>query len=339
MSTIGENARLLSNDVQAKWLIEDFPFRIQLASVLPFLPVAGDALRYTTTSVLQPGVTIGFEEGIMEDTKMPNDQKRNFTFAEIATHFRVSYKAQDVFSSNVNDQVSVQMALAIRELLYKFWMLFESGDSANPGEFDGLQKLVDPSRILDLGFRPLTLEVLEQGKELVRTNDGRGTVVFTNSIGKRAIHAAHWTRGLTPQYTDMIFPCPRNENHTERVLTVDGAPVYVNDLNQNLDGSPDAPDGEPVPENPLAPDSAGIGTNIWFFSMGENNLHGMTPAALDTGLFVTRSTMLPDGSTLVYHVTMPASIALGSASSLAVIKNALIPAHRSPLIDFDIRRA
>ena len=172
MSTIGENARLLSNDVQAKWLIEDFPFRIQLASVLPFLPVAGDALRYTATPVLQPGVTIGFEEGILEDTKMPNDQKRAFAFAEIATQFRVSYKAQDVFSSNVNDQVSVQMALAIRELLYKFWTLFESGDSANPGEFDGLQKLVDPSRVLDLGFKPLTLEVLEQGKELVRTNDG-----------------------------------------------------------------------------------------------------------------------------------------------------------------------
>ncbi|MCB1985445.1 MAG: hypothetical protein H6936_14315 [Burkholderiales bacterium] len=335
MSTIGENARLLSNDVQAKWLIEDFPFRIQLASVLPFLPVAGDALRYTTTPVLQPGVTIGFEEGILEDTKMPNDQKRAFAFAEIATQFRVSYKAQDVFSSNVNDQVSVQMALAIRELLYKFWTLFESGDSANPGEFDGLQKLVDPSRVLDLGFKPLTLEVLEQGKELVRTNDGRGTVVFTNSIGKRAIHAAHWTRGLTPQYTDMIFPCPRNENQVERVLTVDGAPVYVNDLNQNLSGSPDNPAGESVHENPGELGNSDVGTNIWFFTLGENNLHGMTPAALDRDLFVTRSTMLPDGSTLVYHVTMPVSIALGSASSLAVIKNVAIPSSRIPLINFE----
>lgn len=54
MTTIGTNARLLSNDVQAKWLIEDFPFRIQLASAFPFYPVAGDALRYTTTQALQP---------------------------------------------------------------------------------------------------------------------------------------------------------------------------------------------------------------------------------------------------------------------------------------------
>lgn len=286
-----------------------------------------------------PGVTIGFEEGIAEDTKMPNDPPRVFPFVEIATQFRVSCKAQDIFSSNVNDQVCVQMALAIRKLLYKFWTLFESGDSSNPGEYDGLQKLVDSSRVLDLGFQPLTLEVLEQGKELVRTNDGRGAVLFTNSIGKRAIHAAHWKRGLTGQYAEMIFSCPRNESQSERVLTFDGAPVYVNDLNLNLSGSPDNPIGEPVQENPREPGSPGVGTNIWFFTMGENNLHGMTPAALDTSLFVTRSTMLPDGSTLVYHVTMPASIALGSASSLAVIKNATIPSNRSPLIDFDNRGA
>lgn len=326
MATISNNARLLSNDVQAKWLIEDFPFRIQLASVFPFFPIAGDALRYATTPALQPGVTIGFEERITEDTKMPNDPNRVFTFAEIATQFRVSYKAQDIFSSNVNDQTSVQMALAIRELLYKFWTLFESGDSANPGEFDGLLKLVDPSRVLDLGFQPLTLEALEQGKELVRSNDGRGTVTFTNSIGKRAIHAAHWARGLTGQYEEMMFPCPCNESKYERVLTFDGAPVYVNDLNQNLSGSPDNPIGELISENPLDLGSSGLGTNIWFFGMGENNLHGMTPAALDKGLFVTRSTLLPDGSTLVYHVTMPVSIALGSASSLAVIKNVPVPA-------------
>jgi hypothetical protein len=173
----------------------------------------------------------------------------------------------------------------------------------------------------------------------VRTNDGRGTVVFTNSVGKRAIHAAHWSRGLMGQYEEMMFPCPCNENKYERVLVFDGAPVYVNDLNQNLGGSPDNTPGESIPENPLAPDNAGIATNIWFFTMGENNLHGITPAALDKGLFVTRSTMLPDGSTLVYHVTLPTSIALGSASSLAVIKNAVIPGNRLPLIDFDNRGA
>lgn len=120
MSTIGNSAQLISNDVKAKWLLEDYPYRIQLASALPFFPIAGDALCYATTPALQPGVTIGFEDEIVEDTKMPKDPNRVFNFAEIATQFRISYTAQDIFSSNVNDQTSVQMALAIRELLYKF---------------------------------------------------------------------------------------------------------------------------------------------------------------------------------------------------------------------------
>jgi hypothetical protein len=59
--------------------------------------------------------------------------------------------------------------------------------------------------------------------------------------------------------------------------------------------------------------------------MGEKNLHGITPASLGSSLFVTRSTILPDGSTLIYHVTMPAGIALGSVCALSVIKNAVIP--------------
>lgn len=318
MTSIAGNAKLLSNDVLAKWLIEDFPFRIQLAPVFPFHPIAGHALRYATTPALRPGIALDFDAEIIEDTKLPNECNRVFPLAELATQFRVSYKAQDVFSSNVNDQTAVQMALAIRELLYKFWQLFESGDAARPGEFDGLSKLVDPERVLDLDFQPLTLEALEQAKEQVRSNDGRDVVTFTNSIGKRAIHAAHWSRGLEPQYQDITLPCPRDE----RVLSFDGAPVYVNDLNQTLLRVPDGP-SKPPPSRPV--DGPGVAANIWFFVMGENNLHGITPAALDSGLFVTRSTLLPDGSTLVYHVTLPVGIALGSAASLAVIRNATIP--------------
>lgn len=323
MASIGINARLLSNDVLAKWLIEDFPFRIQLAPLFPFYPIAGHALRYATTRALRPGVAIDFDAEITEDTKPPEECNRVFPLVELATQFRVSYKAQDVFSSHVNDQTAVQMALAIRELLYQFWTLFESGDTARPGEFDGLLNLVEPSRVLDLGFQPLTLEALEQGKELVRSNDGRSVVAFTNSVGKRAIHAAHWSRGLAPQYAEITLPCPPDGSKNEWILSFDGAPVYVNDLNRTLlrqaDGSV-----KPLPAG-WSQDGSGQAAHIWFFVMGKNNLHGITPAALESGLFVPRSTLLPDGSTLVYHVTMPVGIALGSASSLAVIKNAAIP--------------
>ena len=128
VNAINANARLLSNDVLAKWLIEDFPFRIQLASIFPFYPISGNALRYATTGALGPGVTLDFGDSFPVDTKVPNDPNRLFKFADIATQYRINYTAQDIFSSNVNDQTAVQMALAIRELLYKFWMQFESGE-------------------------------------------------------------------------------------------------------------------------------------------------------------------------------------------------------------------
>ena len=328
---IGNNARLLSNDVLARWLIEDFPYRIQLSSALPFLPVAGDQLRYATTGPLRPGVTIGNGEVIAEDTKHPIDPNRAYSFAEIATQFRISYKAQDLFSSNANDQVAVQMALAGRELLYKFWTLFESGnampqDNGNRGdEFDGLLQLVAPVNVIDLAGEPLTLEALDAAKERIRSKDGRGSVIYTSSIGKRAIHAAYWTRGLNPDYTEIDSPCPDNEFGIERVLAFDGAPVYINDLNQVSLLKSGRADTIVAPEkvqelNGLTP---ALTTNIWFMTLGEGNLHGIMPAHAQS--IIVRSTILADASTTVYHLTMPVGIALGSAGALSVLRNVAIP--------------
>ena len=326
MQPIGNNARLLSNDVLAKWLLEDFPFRIQLSTAFPFLPVAGDALRYATTGPLTPGVTINQCGPIAADTKQPHDTSRIYRFAEIATQFRVCYKAQDIFSSNVNDQAAVQMALAVRELLYKFWMLFEGGDSAtNPDEFDGLLKLVDPSKVVDLEGRELTLEDMDRAKEMVRTNDGRCIVTFTSTIGKRAIHAAYWNRGVAPEYEKMAFPSPDGSSKMQQVLKFDGAPVYINDLNQIYACDGNKPGKLIPPPKTLNLDGFDppVATNIWFFVLGQGNLHGIMPEKAQS--IITRSTILADASTLVYHMTMPVGIALGSACALSVIKNVTIP--------------
>ncbi|SEN01798.1 hypothetical protein [Nitrosomonas marina] len=326
MQPIGANAQLLSNDALAKWLVEDFPFRIQLSSIFPFIPVSGHSLRYATTDALMPGNAIGQNSPIPEDTKQPNDPNRVYRFAEIATHFRVSYKAQDIFSSNANDQVAVQMALAVRELLYRFWILFERGDaSTNPEEFDGLLSLVNPGNTIDLQGRPLTLEDLDRTKELVRANDGRCVVIFTSSIGKRAINASHYVRGLRPDSEEMEFACPDGTTKFEHVLKFDGAPVYINDLNQVYECGHNHVGAAISPENVLELNGMEppLATNIWFLSLGPGNLHGIKPEKAQN--IITRSTILADASTLVYHLSMPAGIALGSSAALSVIRNATIP--------------
>lgn len=326
MSALSNDTRLLSNDVLAKWLLEDFPFRIQLAQTFPFIPICGDRLRYATTGPLTPGVSIDQDDAIAKDTNRPAHANRSYQFAEIATHFRIPYAAQDIFSSNVNDQTAVQAALAVRELLYKFWTMFESGDrSRNPTEFDGLLRLVDPANVIDLHARGLTLEDLDRAREMVRSNDGRCVHMLTTSVGKRAINSAFWNRGVHPQYDLVDCTGPDGEDREEHVLHFEGAQVFVNDLNQVF-GYGDA--GPGIPLDPVAALHADgvhppLATNIWFFVLGEGNLHGIVPKnARD---IIVRSTILGDGSSIVYHHTMPASIALGSAGALAVVRNATIP--------------
>lgn len=324
MHPIGTQARLLSNDVLAKWLLEDFPYRIQLAPVFPILPIAGDQLRYATTGPLPPAVTIGQCATIAEDTKQPKDANRAHPISEIATQFRVCYKAQDIFSSNANDQVAVQMALAVRELLYQFWTLFERGNvSANPDEFDGLDRLVHPGNVIDLQGRGLRTVDLHRVKELVRSNDGRGVVIFTSSVGKIAILEALYARGAHPDYEEMQFPAPGGGFRSEQVLKFDGAPVYVNDLNQVFECQGQEVRGPVACEILPKYEGHDLATNIWFFILGPGNLHGIMPAMARN--IIVRSTILPDASTLVYHLSMPIALALGSAAGLAVIKNATVP--------------
>jgi hypothetical protein len=362
MAFIGPQAQFLSNHALAKWLIEDFPFRIQLAPVLPFYPVAGHELRYTTTPALTPGVTIDHCAPIAQDTKLPGDPPQRIAkFAEIGTHFRVSYNAADIFSSNVNDQVAVQMALAIREDLYKYWTLFESGDSTvDPTQFDGLDAVVDDTKVIDLACGQLTLEHLDMLLDIIRSNDGRCRVIYTSGIGKQAILAAHHVRGVSAHYEEVEVPCATGGTRMEQVLKYDGALVYVCDLNSVfLCGGVEAAAAKAkaakrgAKREPhkgemkrLSPKEVlkmttdivlpSLATNIWAFVMGQNAVSGIYPAALGSSMFVTRSTILPDESCLVYHVMMPSGMANGSDCALAVLKNVTIPTEGGIIIDGEV---
>lgn len=312
---------LLSDSQLAPRLHEAAPYRIQLATRLPFYPVYGHELRYASTQGLALAETAGGGAALTDQTAQPDDPNQRFALVELATRFCLSYADQDVFSASVNEQVAVQHALATRRLLYRYWSLFESGQSSL-GQFSGLEELVSPDRMIDLAGAPLTLEALECGKELVRNRDGRDTVILTSSLGKRAIHAAYWQRGVAPQYTPIDLPCPPNETVHETVLAFDGAPVYVNDLNRIVDGET----GEPVALDDLSlkPD-AGLATHIWFLSLGAHGLHGISLPLQDGAMFRTRAT--EDGRRTVtnYDVTLTVGLALASASAIGVLRNVRIP--------------
>ena len=78
MAAIGANARLLSNDVLARDLLEKLHFRMQLAQWFPFFPITGHRLRYACTDPLQPAGAIDFGGAVADDTSQPIDPNANF---------------------------------------------------------------------------------------------------------------------------------------------------------------------------------------------------------------------------------------------------------------------
>ena len=255
--------------------------------------------------------------GIPDQTAQPDPNDR-FPLVELATRFCLSYQDQDVFSASVNDQVEVQHRLAIRRLHYRFWSDFENGRSSL-GQFPGLSELVSERQMIDLQHRPLTLEDLDCAKELVRTHDGRNTVILTDSLGKRAINAAHWQRGVSPPSVALHEHCPC-DGTTHWSLAFDGAPVYVNDPGE-LGESDTAGGGEETPVTK----SQGV-TDVWFLALGSGGLHGIVPPLEDGSMFRVRQTEDPRSASTVFDITFPVGLALASDSAIAVVRNVALDA-------------
>jgi len=304
---LNEEARILSNDFLAPGLLEASPNRLQFLTVFPFYPIHGDSLTYVCTPELAFATPIGFCDDIPEHTKLPGEP-RKFPMVELATHFEVSYKAQDVFCQT-NDHYAVQKGLAIRQLLYRFAEQFEIGDSTvDPNTFDGLRKLVHPDQVIDLACAPLTLEVMDQAKGKVRSNNGYGGAIITNQLGYEQIRRAHYDAGLEPDTEVIAVPDPAGGTRMQQVTKFDGWIVYINDKQPNG-----------ICETPSGPEPS---TNIWFAQLGWNHLHGIIPDCVGDSMFVERRTIRAENSKDVGHITWPVGIALScDKDSLSEIEN------------------
>ena len=145
---------LLSNDELLAGLLENEPKKIQLAEVLPFLPIDGDSLRVERSSSSDFGTEPLFDTvpvTVTEGVASPS--------TSLAATFQIKGLVQDVIVndwvnyaiSNVNSQVAVQLDAGVRRLLYRFWKAFSEGDSTiYPNqEFSGIKALT-PSKITGL---------------------------------------------------------------------------------------------------------------------------------------------------------------------------------------------
>jgi hypothetical protein len=283
------------------WDSENTEPKIQIAGIFPFLEI--DSL---VSAAKQAGSAAGAE-----------------AFGQLVSRFWVSTEPQSASSSG--DQVRKGVGRAAKRLLWHFWWLFENGDSARPGEFDGLQKLVRRERILDLSFKSLTLRTLYEARELACPRHSDLLVGCTSRIGIACIERALKAARKRPEYETIEIAISPGETSREQVLKFDGVRVYRNDLIQVLSSSPPArviPPGEAAELDGVNPPLA---TNIWFFEMGEEGLHGIREPGEQGNAFVVHQDIDEQTRKSRFHLTWATGIALPNSEKLSQIRAAGVP--------------
>lgn len=300
----------LTNDAYLRHFLEDAPHVTQLAALLPFTEVAGNEERWAVARPLGPASTLGYGgPPLPEQTTQPFP--RVFTFGNLGTARDVNWSTQDLQSAQ-NDQTALQIAKAARQLHYKFWELFITGNPATPGEFAGLDLIVsNPAfalQVNDLAGAPVTTVDLDNALKGVRSDEGSVTCVYTSGAGITAIDEAFVARGTYPALAGHADRTIARQWASQRCTSVFGVPALWSDLVPVIPGPPDL-------------------TDIWFLKLGPGHLHGITPPRRRADTMVqVRSRSLGATTPATRHdITWPVGLSVPVTTDLFVIKNAAIP--------------
>jgi len=190
--TLIEAAKLVQDPLQ-RGVIEIFPRVSPVLERLPFMPpIKGMAYVYNRESVL-PGVAFrGINETYTPDTGVINPVvERLFPFGGITQVDRVLTKTQ----GNLNDIRAVHDGLKAKAAALLFTKNFFKGDNTtNPKEFDGLEKRLTGSQVINPGLGNFSLACLDAAIDAVQ---GTPDVIFCNKVCRREISAAVRAAGQT----------------------------------------------------------------------------------------------------------------------------------------------
>ena len=145
--TLLEAATLETGDVVRQAVIEKYAGSSELLSVLPFLNISGNALKYNRESSL-PGIGFrGVNEGYTASAGVLNPLTEALVIA--GGDLDVDKFIVDTMGAN---QRSVHELMKVRALSLAWTKKFIKGDSeSDPREFDGLQKRVTGSQLIAAG--------------------------------------------------------------------------------------------------------------------------------------------------------------------------------------------
>jgi hypothetical protein len=313
--------RLLSNDVLLRDLIENEPNRMQMAFLLPFVPIRGDQRR-----VERSATTVDYGTNVLDDG-LPGDDDPRFDTGDTSTfttkegvaiptqeaNFELKLLVHDVVvqdyvSINQSAKISqagVQLGGAARRLLYVFWTKFTTGDqTATPEEFNGLQKLVTAGQSIlpvDTTNYYLELEDLSRLIAKVTANNGRPHALYTSDLGYRNILAAHYARGIAPDYTMLHVPDGHGGHKQLQLPTFEDVPILKDDFCPSTEA--------------LGPFNDGI--SVYAMTLGSEGVYAITAADAGPRMMTVREVLDETSPNAIYRLTWPVGLCLDKEDALA----------------------
>ncbi len=313
---LGTNAFRLTEDFLGKWLLEDKPYKIQIAGIWPFREIQGGALKFASTAEfdrLSLADNLANCAVINERSDDP-ESRTAYEFSLLGTMYRICYTAQDRFKVPNNLNVALG-ALAVRHLIYKYYQGLDDGSAG----FPALSTLCDPSMLVPAGGAA-TLENLDEAFFRPRDNNGHLNAIMCNTDALKAILKAQYNR-ITPNYREIMLPNPMlgPEGKSPQWLpSYHGVPIYLNDLIPTVDNGSDQ-----------------LVTNIYFMVLGDHGeagpghgLTGIIPPMAEGSMFTRRETSVVDAtnskSTINVDYTWPVGVAVGSRTSFSVLTGVVV---------------
>ncbi len=261
--TLLEAAKLETGDVVRQAIIEKYAGSSELLSVLPFLNISGNALKYNRESSL-PGIGFrGVNEGYTASTGVLNPLTEALVIA--GGDLDVDKFIVDTMGAN---QRSVHELMKVRALSLAWTKKFIKGDSeTDPREFDGLQKRVTGSQLIAAGSTAngtaLSLAKLDEAIDQ--------TLNPTHMLMSKAMARKFSAASRNPSVSGNISWTVGQLG--QRVMQYGELPIVTVDLDN--EGSAILPFTE------AATSGTATASSIYIFSAGDDGLTGIQNGGID----------------------------------------------------------
>jgi hypothetical protein len=227
MSVLKVIAGRLSAESTERAVIEYMADKDELFALLPFTRSATNIYSWyrtgdvPTASVVDPYGTIPEVDVI--GTVMQN--KISMIAADV-----VVYNFEATAVEQLVDRVLEKTLAASEAIVRAYKRLFITGNSANPNEFDGLDRFVDPDMVVDAGSggAPISFQLLDQLLEKFPPG-AEPTAIIVHPRTYLSIKALLRTLYVTPE--QVMLP-----NFGRPVLAYNGIPILKNEYIPITDG-------------------------------------------------------------------------------------------------------